>query len=118
MFIWSDYTPSEQKVFLSMMENCGICFRVRELPQLAPSDREWEYIAPEFLPTWPEAQTSLLAGRIPKDHPMAEVEASYPFLHEGVLRSYLSKIGQQAGDAALYWKYGCWSYEETTDSRC
>src|ERR1700751_863640 len=29
----------------------------------------------------------------------AEAEASYPFLHEGVLRSYLSKIGQQAGDA-------------------
>jgi hypothetical protein len=49
-------------------------------------------------------QKSLLAGRIPKGHPMAEAEARYAFLHEGVLRSYLSKIGQQAGDAALYWK--------------
>jgi hypothetical protein len=26
------YTPAEQKVFLGMMESCGICFRVRELP--------------------------------------------------------------------------------------
>ena len=109
LLIWSGYTPEEQKVFLGMMESCGICFRARW--------DEWEYIAPELLPEWPEAQTSLLAGRIPKDHPIAEAEASYPFLHEGVLRSYLSKIGLRAGDAALYWKYGCWSYEETTDSR-
>jgi hypothetical protein len=79
--------------------------------------KEWEYIAPELLPTWSDAQKSLLAGRIPKGHPMAEAEARYSFLHEGVLRGYLSKIGQQAGDAAIYWKYGCWSYEETTDSR-
>jgi hypothetical protein len=112
LLIWSGYTPEEQKVFLGMMESCGICFKVRKLP-----NDESEYIAPELLPAWPEAQTSLLAGRIPKDHPMAEAQASYPFLHEGVLRGYLSKIGQQVGDAAIYWKYGCWSYEETTDSR-
>jgi hypothetical protein len=30
--IWSGYTPGEQKVFLAMMESCGICFKVRELP--------------------------------------------------------------------------------------
>jgi hypothetical protein len=48
---------------------------------------------------------------------MAEAEARYAFLHEGILRGYLSKIGTQAGDAAIYWKYGCWSYEGSTDSR-
>ena len=31
--IWSGFTPEEQKVFLGMMESCGICFRVRELPR-------------------------------------------------------------------------------------
>jgi internalin A len=31
LLIWSDYTPDEQKVFLGMMESCGICFRAREL---------------------------------------------------------------------------------------
>jgi internalin A len=30
--IWSNYTPEEQKVFLGMMESCGICFEVRKLP--------------------------------------------------------------------------------------
>jgi internalin A len=65
--IWSGYTAEEQKVFLGMMESCGICFRVRELPhaspeeQLALKDKEWEYIAPEFLPTWSEAQELSLA---------------------------------------------------------
>jgi internalin A len=111
-FIWSEYTPEEQKVFLGMMESCGICFKARELP-----NDEWEYIASELLPKWSEAQKSLLAGRIPKGHPMAQAEARYAFLHEGILRGYISRIGQQAGDAAIYWKYGCWSYEETTDSR-
>jgi hypothetical protein len=32
----------------------------------------------------------------------------YAFLHEGILRGYLSKLGDQAKDAAIYWKYGCW----------
>jgi internalin A len=112
LLIWSDYTSAEQEAFLGMMESCGICFKVREL-----SDEEWEYVTPELLPEWPEAKTSLLAGRVPKDLPVAEAKVRYPFLQEGLLRSYLSKIGQEAGDSAIYWKYGCWSYEETTDSR-
>jgi internalin A len=121
--IWSDYTAEEQKIFLEMMEDCGICFRVRALPddshvnQMSWRDKEWEYIAPELLLTRSEAQKSVLAGRIPKGQPMAEAEARYSFLHEGVLRGYLSRIGTEAGDAAIYWKYGCWFYEETTDSR-
>jgi internalin A len=47
VLIWSAYTPEEQKIFLGMMESCGICFKVREL-----SHDEWEYIAPELLPEW------------------------------------------------------------------
>src|SRR4029077_4759267 len=45
--IWSGHTSEDQNVCLGMMEGCGICFRVRELP-----NREWEYIAPELLPEW------------------------------------------------------------------
>jgi len=110
--VWSSYAREEQEVFLGMMESCGICFRARELP-----DREWEYIAPELLPAWSEAQESLLAGRLLKSPATAEAEACYAFLHEGVLRNYFSRIGRQAGDAAIYWKNGCWFYEKTTDSR-
>jgi internalin A len=120
--IWSDYTPEEQEVFLGMMESCGICFRVRELPRAsngsdeAENEEEWEYVAPELLPTWSDAQEQLL-GRLRDDPPDAEATASYPFLHEGVLRGFLSKLGAHAKDAAIYWKYGCWFYEQTTRSQ-
>jgi internalin A len=95
LLIWSDYTPEEQNAFLGMMEDCGICFRVRELPS-----RQWEYIAPELLPTWSDAQEQLL-GRLRDDRPDAEATARYVFLHEGVLRGYLSKLCDQAKDAAI-----------------
>jgi len=34
-----------------------------------------------------------------------------------VLRNYLSKIGEQAKDAPIYWKYGCWFFERKTSSQ-
>jgi internalin A len=110
VLIWSQYTPTEQKVFLEMMESCGICFKVRELP-----GGEWEYLAPELLPAWSEVQ-ELLLGRLRDDPPNAEATARYAFLHEGVLRGYLSKLGNYAKDAPIYWKYGCWFYEHKTRS--
>ena len=110
--VWQDYTPEEQDLFLGMMESCGICFRVGH-----GLNGQREYIAPELLPPWDEAERTVLVGRIPSSTPMAEAEARYSFLHEGVLRNYLSRIGRHAGDAAIYWRFGCWFYEKTTDSR-
>jgi internalin A len=109
--IWSGYTSEQQKVFLGMMESCGICFRARSL-----STGEWEYLAPELLPEWSGVQ-DLLLGRLRDDSPTAEAEARYAFLHEGILRSYLSKLGDHAKDVPVYWKYGCWFYENTTKSQ-
>jgi internalin A len=126
--IWRDdstgkpkYTVAEQMVFLGMMESCGICFRVRELPRASQEgdendEQEWEYVAPDLLPEWSNAQ-ELLLGRLRDDPPDAEATASYDFLHEGVLRGYLSKLGEHAKDAAIYWKYGCWFFEQKTRSQ-
>jgi internalin A len=111
LLIWSGYTSPEQNVFLGMMESCCICFRVRRLP-----NGEWEYLAPELLPEWSNAQ-DLLLGRLRNDPPAAEASARYDFLHVGVLRGYLSKLGEHAKEAAIYWKYGCWFYEQTTHSQ-
>jgi internalin A len=104
--IWQKYSEAEQKVFLGMMESCGICFAIGDD----------EYIAPELLPERSEAQEKLLAGRISAATPDAEQVFAYGFLHEGLLRNFLSKIGEQAKDAAVYWKYGCWFYERNTGS--
>jgi hypothetical protein len=51
---------------------------------------------------WPlsAAQGSLLAGRLLDSAPEAEAEAHYGYLHEGVMRNYLSKIGTRAGHRA------------------
>jgi internalin A len=92
-----------------MMESCGICFPIRKL-------KEWEYLAPELLPSWSDAQEQLL-GRLRDDAPDAETSARYAFLHDGILRNYLSKLGEHAKDVAIYWKYGCWFYENTTKSQ-
>ena len=94
-----------------MMESCDICFRVRKI-----SDDEWEYIAPELLPEWASAQEQLL-GRLRDEPPTSERSARYAFLHDGILRNYLSKLGKHAKDAAIYWKYGCWFYEKRTRSQ-
>lgn len=109
--IWSHDTPEEQKVLLGMMEDCGICFKMRKI-----SAFEWEYIAPELLPEWSNAQEQLL-GRLRDDPPDAQATARYAFLHEGVLRGYLSELGRGAKDAAIYWKYGCWFYEQKARSQ-
>jgi internalin A len=56
-------------------------------------------------------------GRLQDEPPISERSARYAFLHDGILRNYLSKLGEHAGDAAIYWKYGCWFYERATRSQ-
>jgi internalin A len=112
--VWQNYSEQEQETFLGMMQSCGICFRTRNLS----GDRghpEWEYIAPDLLPGWSGVQ-ELLRGRLQDAEPAAGATVRYAFLHEGILRTFLARIGQQAQDAAVYWKYGCWFWEETTHS--
>ncbi len=115
LLVWQKFSVAEQELFLSMMESCGICFRVRDVSN-DRQESEWEYLAPELLPEWSVAQDWLL-GRMQGDGDETRVEVRYRFLHEGILRGFLSRLGQQAGDAALYWKYGCWFFEKTTDSQ-
>ena len=115
LLVWQKFSVAEQELFLSMMESCGICFRVRKVSD-DRQQAEWEYLAPELLPEWSVAQDWLL-GRMQGGGDDTRVEVRYRFLHEGILRGFLSRLGQQAGDAALYWKYGCWFFEKTTDSQ-
>ncbi len=104
----------EQKTFLGMMRSCGICFPSREI-STGSGTTEKEYIAPDLLPDWEGVQEHLF-GRLQSSEPGAQATVSYAFLHEGILRTFLSRIGQQAGDAAVYWKYGCWFGEKMTKS--
>jgi internalin A len=106
--VWQKHSVEEQETLLGMMRSCGICFPARAHPQP-------EYIAPDLLPEWSGVQDQLF-GRLCETPAASGATVSFTVLHDGILRALLSRIGERAGDAAVYWKYGCWFGEQTSDS--
>ena len=109
-WVWSKYAAEapEPALFLSLMQQCGICF---ELGQGSNT-----YLAPALLPNEADA-----ADQIEQDWadavPAARAELHYTFLHEGILREVLCAIGKRAGHLATYWKYGVCFYDKQAKSR-
>jgi internalin A len=115
-WLWdaAGHSVAEQELFLSMMQSCGICFVHR--PPLPDKNIEAEYIAPDFLPERSEiAQDLALKWDI--DLPTESVKFDYSFLHPGLMRAVISKIGSAAGLNADYWHGGVFAYEGGTGSR-
>ena len=98
--VWREYSAREQALFLSMMQQCGVCFHVSD----------GVYIAPGLLPEY--AKVLEQAEQIWREQ-AAEARAclEYRFLHEGVLRAVLCAIGKKAGKHAAYWKSGVAYYD-------
>jgi internalin A len=111
--VWGAYGVEEQRLFLSMMVSCGICFIHR---RRRSEEEEDEYIAPDLLPERDKVQEELDA-RWDEQADTETVEFQYELLHAGVVRSVISRIGSQAGMTALYWKGGLSVFEKTTASR-
>ena len=109
--VWREYNAAEQEVFLGMMRSCGICFVHRR-----GKDNVDEYIAPDLLPGRDEIQAELDA-MWDAEAAVKMSEFEYALLHPGVVRSVISRIGSEAGGAALYWRGGLCVYEMTTRSR-
>jgi internalin A len=113
-FVWQGrFSVAEQELFVDMMEQCHICFKVRRLSRKRYA--EWEYVAPEFLPRWGREHESWYNVYRHSTIPTAAVTAEYAFLHDGIVRSFLAQIGKESADTAEFWKYGCCFYEKTTD---
>ncbi|WP_158660235.1 COR domain-containing protein [Niveispirillum cyanobacteriorum] len=112
--LWRDYSVQEQKVFLSMMVSCGICFVLREWRE----DGEWlrEYVAPDLLPER-DAVVGLVPVRWSDSAPTQQAVYTFPMLHGGLIRTILSRIGSMAGEDALYWRGGLCGYETRYRSR-
>jgi internalin A len=110
--VWDGYDVEEQRLFLSMMLACGICFVHR---RRSNDDEEDEYIAPDLLPEREEVQTEIDA-RWHSGLPRETAEFEYALVHPGMVRSVISSIGTQAGITALYWQGGVCAYERTTGS--
>ena len=109
--VWHDRPEAEQRLFLSMMRSCGICFEYRK----GETEDDTIYIAPDLLPGREAVQTQLDARW--GSAPAAEtVTYTYPMLHPGLIRAVIAEIGTEAGMDALYWRDGVCAYDATTRS--
>lgn len=101
--LWNErYSQEEQRHFLSLMQSCGICFKVGE-------DR---YIATDCLPERQEVQDKEKGvWRRSDAGASVEIEMAYDFFHEGIARSVISALGRKTGADAVYWRYGACFYD-------
>ncbi|AQR65390.1 hypothetical protein BXU06_10225 [Aquaspirillum sp. LM1] len=107
--VWhGKYSLGEQALFISLMEQCGICFPVEyhsEQPDLT------RYLAPDLLFERGEVQEQIdRVWRSAETH--LEVWLDYRFLHDGVMKDLLCQIGQRAGRYAEYWRYGVCFFDQ------
>jgi internalin A len=114
LMIWRDLSDDEQKLLLSMMVSCGICFPHRHFGER--DDDNAEYIAPDLLPPR-KAVAERLAPLWAEDRPGEEATFRYDLLHGGLMRSIMAEIGSLAGGSALYWRGGLCAFDMGTRSR-
>jgi serine/threonine protein kinase len=112
------HSTADQERFIKMMLGCGICFRTRKLSGEREYPEVWEYAAPDHLPTLAAYQQRNPNHPLP-DPTTAPVAASisFRFLHDGLLRTLLARIGTVAGNAPEYWMYGCYFRVQNPDTQ-
>ncbi|HEX4960322.1 MAG TPA: leucine-rich repeat domain-containing protein [Thermoanaerobaculia bacterium] len=110
LMVWQGHSVEEQRLFLALMESCGVCFSCGETTQ-----GEERYIAPDLLPKFEVVASRLHAWKEEPRTPKLRLE--YRFFHPAVIRRLMSEIGRQAGDLAEYWKYGLWFKDGRKESQ-
>ena len=112
---WRQHARPDQELFLDMMRLfCGLS--VPFFKAMRKSGVETEYIAPELLPSREDIEREI-AAQWDADTAIEVEEYRYEFLHQGLIRAVIAKIGLDAGLSALYWRDGLCAYEEITRSR-
>ncbi|MCZ8140236.1 MAG: hypothetical protein O9273_01035 [Acetobacteraceae bacterium] len=113
---WRDYSEAEQRLFLSMMTSCGICFVFRTDEAEGEDGSNTIYLAPEFLPdkTAIQGQIDATWGEGPATHRQV---FTYAFLHEGLIRNVISQLGTLAQTRADYFRGGVCLYDAQTRAR-
>jgi internalin A len=80
-------------------------------------DIEAEYIAPDLLPRRDAPEIAAQLHQKWDDGCDAEAMLTYDLLPPGLMRALTSKIGEEAGLAAEYWRDGFYFYDAQTGSR-
>jgi internalin A len=107
---WGRYSESEQRLFLGLMESCGICFEHGK-----KFSGETEYVAPDLLPPFEAMARNLRAWQA--DRPTSTLRLDYRFFHQAIIRGLMSRIGRMAGQEAEYWRYGLWLYDRKREAQ-
>lgn len=110
LLVWQEYSIEEQRLFLGLMESCGVCFSCGKT--IKGEDR---YIAPDLLPRFEIIAPRLHAWKEELDTPTLRLK--YRFFHLAIIRGLMSQIGWQAGELAEYWKYGLWLKDSQRDTQ-
>ena len=96
LLLWNEkYSKADQKHFMSLMTECGVCFEVSQ----------GQYLAPDCLPARAAVQDREL-GIWRGASADATATLRYSFLHDGIKRGLLCAVGKQAGIHAVYWQHG------------
>ena len=112
-WVWQKHSVEEQALFLSFMRQCGICFTCRH----GDKDVEAEYIAPDLLPARDDPAIQEQLRQKWDERCDAETTLTFELLPPGLMRSLISKIGEEAGLAAEYWRDGFYFYDRETGAR-
>jgi internalin A len=98
-WVWQNHGVPEQEVFLSFMEQCGICFTIENEDD--EMRVEAEYIAPDLLPARSDDETQKRLKLVwDESSPDAEAVLTFALLPPGLMRALIAWIGSDAGLAA------------------
>lgn len=109
-WVWAGHDKPTQELFLTFMQQCGICFTWR-----GERGGEPEYIAPDLLPESASDSGKAILAKW-GTHVEAQGRRHYPFLSHGLLRTLMAKVGAKAGIAADYWRDGFTFFDAATQS--
>jgi internalin A len=110
LLVWQEHSIEEQRLFLGLMESCGVCFPCGKTAQ-----GEARYVAPDLLPRFEPFASRLHSWKEEPGTPTLRLE--YRFFHPAVIRGLMSQIGRKAEELAEYWKYGLWLKDGLRDTQ-
>ena len=100
--VWQDRPEAEQRLFLSFMESCALCFQI----QKETKDHDAEYVAPDLLPEKDTVAVELGYRLEARGPDAVYYRYTHAFLHQATMRRFMVQMGRQYQDRALYWKDG------------
>jgi internalin A len=115
-WVWQKHGVPEQELFLSFIQQCGICFTIKKEDH--QKRVEAEYISPDLLPARSDDETQKRLKLVwDEASPDAEAVLTFSLLPPSLMRALIARIGSDAGLAAEYWRDGLCFYDENTASR-